>query len=74
MKNQKEPLSVTSLIFYVADFVSAINKMCQLICVKFFWIWLPWAKWLRTTVVEVRKTLSTTTSYFLVWMVKLGLQ
>jgi len=33
----------------------------------------PSAKWLRTTAVEVRKTLNTTTSYFLVGMIKPGL-
>jgi len=31
------------------------------------------AKWLKTTVAEVRKTLTTTTSYLLVRMIKPGL-
>jgi len=52
--------------------------MCQLTCGKIFcispkksqiWIWLPSAKWLRTIVVEVRKTLGAP-SYVLVRMIK----
>jgi len=57
--------------------------MRQLTCGKFFFVRLAnkivdldltsSAKWLRTAGAEVRKTLTSTTSYFLVRMIKPGL-